>query len=437
MSEGSMGVLSGREMEILLLVAQGLSNKEIARELFISANTVKVHLRNIFGKLEVSSRTEATMVAVRHGWVAVDRETPKGKPSAELTVEASAAPTALWQRVFLLVALAAVALTLVWTWPLPAPAEKSSENPLVDNPKSVALKLPSRWQEEVPISIARGRLAVVVVNGLVYAIGGETPGGGFTGAVEVYDAVQQTWTLRATKPVPVANIGGAVLGGKIYVPGGSISSDQVTGVVEVYDPATDRWEQAASLPSPRAAYALAVQGGKLYLFGGTNGQEDMATVLVYDPATDEWRQTRSLMPQARAFAAAATLDDQIYVVGGYAGERELDICQVYRPLVGEWGSCTPMLEGRGGLGLVAVGRQLWAIGGGWESYLAYNQWYDPVKDTWFRFETPVSGQWRNAGAAEINGRIFVVGGWSDEFLNVNLAYQAMYNYTIFVPSVSR
>jgi N-acetylneuraminic acid mutarotase len=301
----------------------------------------------------------------------------------------------------------------------------------------VALKLPSRWQEEVPISIARGRLAVVVVNGLVYAIGGEMPGGGFTGAVEVYDAVQQTWTLRATKPVPVANIGGAVLGGKIYVPGGSISSDQVTGVVEVYDPATDRWEQAAPLPSPRAAYALAVQGGKLYLFGGTNGQEDMATVLVYDPATDEWQQIRSLMPQARAFAAAATLNDRIYVVGGYAGERELDICQVYRPLVGEWGSCTPMLEGRGGLGLVAVGRQLWAIGGGWESYLAYNQWYDPVKDTWFRFETPVSGQWRNAGAAEINGRIFVVGGWSDEFLNVNLAYQAMYNYTIFVPSVSR
>jgi len=155
MSEGSMGVLSGREMEILLLVAQGLSNKEIARELFISANTVKVHLRNIFGKLEVSSRTEATMVAVRHGWVAVGRETPKGKASAGLTVEASAAPTALWQRVFLLVALAAVALTLVWTWPLPAPTEKSSENPLVDNPRSVALKLPSRWQEEVSISIAR------------------------------------------------------------------------------------------------------------------------------------------------------------------------------------------------------------------------------------------------------------------------------------------
>jgi DNA-binding CsgD family transcriptional regulator len=53
--------LSEREIETLKLVAQGMSNKQIALSLFISINTVKVHLRNIFEKINVESRTEATL----------------------------------------------------------------------------------------------------------------------------------------------------------------------------------------------------------------------------------------------------------------------------------------------------------------------------------------------------------------------------------------
>jgi DNA-binding CsgD family transcriptional regulator/N-acetylneuraminic acid mutarotase len=434
MSEVPPDVLSDREMEVLHLVAQGFSNKEIARELFISANTVKVHLRNIFGKLEVNSRTEASMVAVRQGWVSVDAETPK---DAATSASGAVEPLALWQRVFLLAALIAVVFMLVWSLPLSTPLEEKPENPLVDNVEAVAVieppSLPTRWQEEVPISIARDRLAVVAVDGIIYAIGGETSGG-VTGAVEAYAPTQQAWTLKATKPVPVANIGGAVLGGKVYVPGGLTFSGLVTDVVEVYDPATDRWEEADPLPVPRAAYALAVHGSKLYLFGGNDGQRDVTTVLIYDPVAKEW-QILPGRPPARAFLAASTLDDAIYVLGGYADGRELDTCQVYLPMKNQWGSCAPMLEGRGGLSLVAVGHQLWAIGGGWEDYLAYNQWYDPSKDAWFRFETPVLDQWRNAGAAELGGRVYVIGGWSKEFLNVNLTYQAIWK--AFIPSLSR
>ena len=57
--------LTDREMEVLNLVAQGLNNRDIAKELFISENTVKNHIRNILEKLHLHSRMEAVVYAVR------------------------------------------------------------------------------------------------------------------------------------------------------------------------------------------------------------------------------------------------------------------------------------------------------------------------------------------------------------------------------------
>lgn len=59
--------LSPREIEVIKLVAAGNRNKEIAVRLFISEETVKVHLRNIMGKLSASDRAQAVAIAVRRG----------------------------------------------------------------------------------------------------------------------------------------------------------------------------------------------------------------------------------------------------------------------------------------------------------------------------------------------------------------------------------
>jgi len=60
--------LSQREMEVLSLITEGLGNKEIAARLFISEKTVKTHVANILGKLQVKSRTQAALYASKMGW---------------------------------------------------------------------------------------------------------------------------------------------------------------------------------------------------------------------------------------------------------------------------------------------------------------------------------------------------------------------------------
>ncbi|SEP93589.1 two component transcriptional regulator, LuxR family [Virgibacillus subterraneus] len=61
--------LTDREMEILMLVAQGKTNQEIADQLFIALKTVKVHVSNVLGKLEVQDRTQAVIYAFKNDLV--------------------------------------------------------------------------------------------------------------------------------------------------------------------------------------------------------------------------------------------------------------------------------------------------------------------------------------------------------------------------------
>jgi DNA-binding NarL/FixJ family response regulator len=66
--------LTMREMDVLRAAAYGHANKSIAAQLGISVQTVQVHLRNIFSKLEVNSRSEAVACAIQYGWISLERK---------------------------------------------------------------------------------------------------------------------------------------------------------------------------------------------------------------------------------------------------------------------------------------------------------------------------------------------------------------------------
>ncbi len=272
-------ILSSREEEILQLVATGLTNREIAQKLTISPNTVKVHLSNIYEKIQVASRTEATLYGIEHGIVDMPGGETEVVPPEELPQWRVLLDKYMWVWVsvvfVLLVAAVTVGVNLLTREP---------------SPEEIALAdAEARWQELAPMPEPRAGMAAVAYDGDIYAIAGEGPQG-VQGTVFRYNPENDTWETLSDKPTPVTDVKGALIGEKIYVPGGLTEDGIPTAILEIYDPRTDTWEVGASLPKAISAYALADFEGQLYLFGGWDGEGALADVLVYDPVGDAWRQ---------------------------------------------------------------------------------------------------------------------------------------------------
>ena len=79
-TDGVDGVLSARELELLLLAARGLSNRQIAASVHLAEGTVKRHLANIYQKMGVSSRGEAAREALLRDWITVEEVTQPDPP---------------------------------------------------------------------------------------------------------------------------------------------------------------------------------------------------------------------------------------------------------------------------------------------------------------------------------------------------------------------
>jgi DNA-binding CsgD family transcriptional regulator len=415
-----------RELEITELVAEGLTNREIAARLHLSPNTVKVHLRNVFTKAGVSSRTELTVLAMQERWIEVpgvpappeaEAEAPTEAEDTDATPEATPWPQHRWAALAMGLGLA-LAIFLLPQFP----RGQAASGPGVDfAPGTVSPEAPlpaaeDDWVELAPLPVRRGAMGTVALEDHLYVVGGMTEEGP-TGRMDVYDIEADRWASAAPRPLALANVGAAVVDGDLFVPGGCDAAWTPSAATHWYDPETDAWTPGTPLPQPVCAYGLTAYEGRVYLFGGWNGDGYQALAFVYDPAEGAWRKLPA-SAQARGFGAAAVLSDRIFYVGGYDGKRERATCEVYLPEANRWDPCPSMLQPRGGLGLAAAGPHLYAIGGGWTNYLGFNERYDPATGRWQESQTPIVGTWRNLGVTASATDLYIVGGLGNEyFLN--------------------
>jgi DNA-binding CsgD family transcriptional regulator len=343
--------LSSREVEVLQLVATGLTNREIAQKLTISPNTVKVHLSNIYEKAGVSSRTEAAMYGMEHGLVDV----PGGETALDQTKVTwlEGVREHLWAWVLSL-------LVLILLGVLGSEALQPAEAP----EPAFTGEIVTRWESFPPMPEPIGGMAAVAYDGDIYAIGGEKPEG-VTGQVYRFRAEGGQWEKLGDKPTPVTDVRGALLGEKIYVPGGRTSTGEPTDILEIYDPRKDLWSTGASLPKAISAYALAEYEGQIYLFGGWDGEQALNEVYVYNPTLDSWTVgTPMLTP--RFNAGAGLVGGRIYVVGGKSDEGITSVNEVYTPSregTGEdvWVTSIPSDEDLTIIGLEEVGNLIFAL----------------------------------------------------------------------------
>ena len=426
--------LSKRQIEVLRAVAKGLSNQEIAQELTISSNTVRVHLRNIFEKIEVQSRTEATMWAVQHGLIVTETSKPTVEEPATEEPDSISIPTgplipslAIWQRLYFVFALVAAGLFLF------VPVIKSALHQPERGP--LPPRFNNRWQDVSQMSLARSDLTLVTVEGELYIIGGNRTSGP-TGWVEIYDPETETWREGPSKPTPVAEITAVIIDGTVYIAGGCAGNqDQREALteLEIFHPKDGQWAIGKALPEPRCGYAATAYDNELYLIGGWNGEEYVDTILVYTPAEDNWRMLDTTYPLSVGYAAAATVDDKIYVAGGFDGQREYADLNILNTATFVWESGPSMHQPRGGLGLVTAGNSLYAIGGGWTATVNTIEQLSLDRLVWQQSESLYLNQWRNFGITVNETQIYVAGGWNGELIDRLVSYRT--SFSLFLPVV--
>ena len=429
--------LTSRETEILALIAEGKTNKEIAADLFISVNTVKVHVSNVFQKIGVSSRTEATLYAIENGIVqspatlTPNQNSPTidfpGRTPEETIVEKSGWLMKNWWTIlgvlvliFAITQITQPSLSILRSTPTPnAFVEALNQN---------------RMEAIQPMARSRIGFASVINEGEIYIIGGRSDTSTL-GLTERYLIDSDSWESLPEKPTAVSDVNAVYLRGSIYVPGGLLGDGSVTDAMEVFIINENTWEVRASVPEKISNYALATFEGQMFLFGGWNGADVTDKVFRYDPSLDEWFPCAS-MPTARMNASAAVLGGKILVIGGSASEDELARNEGYQASFGvddgsEWEKNDDLPFECGFCSSNSLSDQMFVITNEkiWQFSQGTQKWSEILLSKTQLLPAQVQS------VVSPDGSLYLFGGVTTEDALANLAVKYRVLYTISIPNV--
>ncbi len=471
--------ISERELDVLNCLAEGASNREIADRLSISHHTVKVHVRNIFAKLGVSSRTEATTVALQRGMLVIPGyaheaaadeaaddpvapqtgdgheaatggaglgQTPEEGPEAhrlpaagDEEVSDAARPTSqAFSSRRVMLAVIGLLSVLVLVLAVNSLLRGDAQTPPAQTTTAggfVETEVGQNWVASRAMPQARARMALATVGLHVYAIGGESAAG-VDNRVLIFDSQQREWREGAQKLTAVASAAAGVLGGEIYVAGGYGANGEATAAVEAYSPLNNAWRTVTALPRPTAGALAIVSDELLYLFGGENGEQVLADSLVYDPGTQQW-QTLPPMPTARAYSVGGALGGKLVVVGGRDDSGPLAVCAAYDPTDEAWLDCPPPAQPRAAAGSAIFLNKLYVLGGMMAEDGAYGEVYDPAEQTWSEFSIPMladRADWPHLGVSNVETHIYAVGGEQNGQISDALYVYRPLVHTFFIPA---
>ncbi len=266
-----------------------------------------------------------------------------------------------------------------------------------------------QWQSVANMSAGRANVIAVQCKGKIYAMGGYVKGG-VTGKMEMYDPAADTWTTKASLPIPRASFAATVLDNKIYVLGGADDNGTDLNSMYVYNPDTNVWTARANLPQAVRGLGACNLNGKIYALGGvyydTRWENDqyISTVSEYDPTTNTWTYKAS-MSTARTVHVGA-VNGKIYAIGGGDGDRNLNLVEEYDPIANVWHTRASMPTTSNNLYMSSSGAIIYGIHGS----IGVVEAYDPYKDEWSTL-TPVNA-YGNMGAVVAGGKLYGIGGRS-------------------------